>query len=114
MTAQLHFDGAPAKAPRLAGESGPVQSRLSASCFQVVQVETSAVPSPFVSWQTIVTGPPSVNVPIPTFVTSPQPSLSRFAYGQDEVGSSVQQVFESGTVLILHEPVSASPPSLAM
>jgi hypothetical protein len=114
MTSQLHFDGEPGKAPPAGcGESGPVQSELSAFCFQLVQVETSAMPSPLVSWHSIVIGWESGNVPAPTFVTSPQPSLSRFANGQDvEAGS--QPADEHGTVLIEHEPVRASPPSLAM
>jgi len=111
----LHFDGEPAKAPRVPGESGPVQSELLAVCFQVVQVETQACWGLVGhGWQSIEIVPPSVNVPVPIFVISPHWSLSRFAKGQDEGGSPMQQVFESGTVLILHKPVSALPPSSAM
>jgi len=112
---QLHFDGEPGKAPRVPGESGPVQSELSAFCFQLVHVETQACVGSFGhDSQVIVIIPVNGNAPEPTFVTSPQPSLSRFANGQDPETTSVQPVDVHGTVLTEHEPVSASPPSSAM
>jgi hypothetical protein len=79
-----------------------------------VQVETSAVPSWFASWQMTEMSPVNGNVPVPTFVTSPQPSLSRLSNGQDPETTAEQPLDEHGTVLTEHAPVRALPPSLAM